>query len=828
MQRPVHTAVAGAVVALLGAVGATVAASPSLASPTSTPAAAAAFASTDLDSSGDGYPVYRIPALTQTNAGTLIASYDGRPSGADVPSNIDLVVRRSTDGGATWQNRLVVRHEDGKPGFGDPSIVVDRQTGRIWIFHVASINQGYFGSATGNDESNPDILQMDVSYSDDDGLTWKDRRLTHEAKDPAWGGLFASSGEGIQIRKGKYAGRLVQQYAVRHQGGNWAASLISDDHGVTWRFGQLLGPGMDENKVVELSDGRLMLNSRAPGGFRKVAFSGDGGEHWTGLRTETQLVDPANNGSIIRLAPDAAPQSADAKKLLFSNTADPSSRRNLTVKQSCDSGVTWPISKVIEPGAAAYSTLTPLKDGSAGLLWERDGYKHITYTHVTQDVLDGVCAPLTVSTSGTAQAGTTKDVSVTVKSQETGAITQGKVSLDLPAGFTAPEVAVPKLATGDRVIVTIPVTVPEGVDTNAYPVTANFTSNKGASTSQGSIVVEGGTLVLSDSSERTYDGQTITDLTAQVDKVKDLTGGAIKVKFTASGAPTVGTLLSLSDPVSAVRDVVVSLNAGTPYVEVRTATSTYPVRLASATNVADGKQHQLIAASNNGRTSLILDGAVIAQVAGQGFFSNVTALTKPFDPINPSGKPNLTLGMNRGHFSVGGGPAAPNNRWGFVGTIHSVEVYNDLAEGEEAIPSSQLSVSSVDSEETVGEDGAGANAVDGNPATIWHTHWSGGVVDPMPHQITIDLGADEQVHALRYLRRQDSGTNGDIGDYRISTSEDGTTWSPAAEGRFGAGKGEEEVRFTSRSARYLRLEALSAANGLEFASAAELRPLRSR
>lgn len=788
------------------------------------PAPAPLF-TTDLDHTGVGYPVYRIPALTQSNAGTLIASYDGRPTYGDVPNNIALVVRRSTDGGTTWQERQVVRYEPGKPGYGDPSLVTDRETGRIWLFHAASINQGYFGSTTGNDNDDPDVLHADVSWSDDDGVTWQHRRLTEEAKNPAWAGLFAASGEGIQIRRGPYAGRLVQQYAVRHQGGNWAASLISDDHGETWRFGQLLGPGMDENKVVELSDGRLMLNSRAQGGYRKVAFSDDGGESWSGLHTDDELIDPANNGSIIRYDAEAAPQSADARKLLFSNTATQSGRSNLTIRQSCDNGETWPIRRVLEPGAAEYSTLTPLADGRFGLLYERGGYQHISYARFGEDWLDGLCAPVSARTTDPGTAGGTAEVEVSITSQETGAIDGGVVSLDLPEGFTAPDVRIAKLAPGATASVRVPVQVPEGVATNAYPYTVELTSDKGSSQGSGSIIVKGGNTVLSDLVERDYDGSTMTDLTDRVASVKDLTGGAVTVRFSTTARPTVGTLLSLADPISAVRDVVVSLNGGKPYVEVRTASGTYPVRLQSNVDVADGKQHELVAASSSGVTSLILDGELIAQVNRQAFFADVTALTKPH-ALNPSGLPNLTVGMNRAHLPVAGGAAAPGNRWGFVGTIHSVEVSDDLRPGEELVPSSDLAIASVSSEETAGEDGRAVNAIDGSSATIWHSRWTSPAAGH-PHQITLDLGSSQALTGLRYQRRA-TGTNGDIADYNVLVSSDNTTWTKVASGTFPAGKGLAEARFARQDARYVRLEALSATDGKVFASAAEVRPLRLR
>jgi sialidase-1 len=324
----------------------------------------------DLATAGTGSPFYRIPALTATTRGTLLASYDARPTLADLPGPISLVLRRSTDSGTTWGAQTVVRAGSAEGGFGDPSFLVDRKTGRVFLFHAAGVHQGFFGSKTGNRHDDPDVLQADYSFSDDDGLTWTHRRITSAIKDSTWNGLFASSGEGIQLRYGAHAGRLVQQYVIRRGKEVWAASAYSDDHGQTWRMGAPVGPGADENKTVELSDGRLMLNSRAKP-FRKVAFSLDGGATWTGWRDDPQLVDPANNGAIIRVHPDAAAKSPAARELLFSNTESRDRRENLVIKRSCDDGATWTSRVVVEPGVVSYSTLTRLGDGRIGLLYER-------------------------------------------------------------------------------------------------------------------------------------------------------------------------------------------------------------------------------------------------------------------------------------------------------------------------------------------------------------------------------------------------------------------------------------------------------------------------
>lgn len=333
----------------------------------------------DLEQSGEGYPVYRIPALAVTSRGTLIAAYDGRPAGGDLPAQIALLVRRSADGGATWLPRQIVRADTTPLGFGDPSLLVDRETGRIFLFHAASIRQGFQAAHTGNDPSDPNVLHADYSWSDDDGVTWQHRRITSTIKDSAWGGIFAASGAGIQLRHGARAGRLVQQYVVRSKGKNFGVSVWSDDHGVTWHHGTLVGPDVDENKSVELSDGRIMLNGRFRIG-RQVAISTDGGASYQGLHLDSTLVDPGNNAAIIRLRPDASADDPRSHWLLFSNTRDPGTRRNLTVRLSCDDGMTWSAGYVVEPGAAGYSTLAVLPDGRIGILYERGSYQWISFT----------------------------------------------------------------------------------------------------------------------------------------------------------------------------------------------------------------------------------------------------------------------------------------------------------------------------------------------------------------------------------------------------------------------------------------------------------------
>ena len=141
-----------------------------------------------------------------------------------------------------------------------------------------------------------------------------------------------------------------------------------------------------------------------------------------------------------------------------------------------------------------------------------------------------------------------------------------------------------------------------------------------------------------------------------------------------------------------------------------------------------------------------------------------------------------------------------------------------VASAVPAVPRSGLRVVSADSEETHGEDGRAANAVDGDPRTHWHTAWSR-ESPKHPHEIVVDIGEEIEIAAVGYLPRQDGGVNGTIGDYEVYVSADGKTWGkPASAGTF---SGDRLVKLGKRG-RYLRLVAGSEVNGNPWTSCAEL------
>lgn len=320
---------------------------------------------TDLFIAGrDGYNTYRIPALIVSAKGTLLAFVEGRKDNARDEGDIDLLVKRSTDGGRTWSDQRVVYEEGGsaKVTIGNPCPVLDGSTGTLWLPFC---------------RDNNDVL---ITSSTDDGLSWSPpAAITSQVKKPDWTWYATGPGVGIQLRQRRFRGRLVIpcDHGAEREGQpvKFSHVFYSDDHGRTWRLGGSSEPHTNECQAVELSDGSLLLNIRnhlgreggrpEMGGCRTIAQSRDGGATWSAPRLDRALIEPVCQASLIRFGPTAK------DPVLFSNPADQSSRVRLTVRMSRDEGKSWPVAKVLHEGPSGYSCLARLPDGAVGCLYER-------------------------------------------------------------------------------------------------------------------------------------------------------------------------------------------------------------------------------------------------------------------------------------------------------------------------------------------------------------------------------------------------------------------------------------------------------------------------
>lgn len=301
-----------------------------------------------FEGGSDGYSFVRIPALVTSRSGTLLAFAEGRHSLND-DGDIDIVLRRSVDMGATWSD-LAVAVDMGSDTVGNPTPIVMAGSDRIWL---------PFCSNPGTDANTRSVW---LTYSDDDGKTWvTPRDITAQAKPADWTWYATGPGRGIETTQGRLVipADHVDGFGVRR-----SHVIFSDDAGETWTVGGSAAPDTDEAQVVELSDGRLMLNMRYEGDVRAraIAISSDAGATWGETTFDNQLPDPGCEGSIL-----AIPQG-----LLFSNPATTVAfpRDHVTVRWSQDNGATWAFSRLLDEGPSAYSSLTRLPDGRMGIVWE--------------------------------------------------------------------------------------------------------------------------------------------------------------------------------------------------------------------------------------------------------------------------------------------------------------------------------------------------------------------------------------------------------------------------------------------------------------------------
>ncbi len=343
---------------------------------------------TDVFDGGVGYPSYRIPSVLETGSGVLLAFAEGRASLSDHAQN-DIVLRRSTDGGATWEP-LVTLADEGADSLNNPCAVqveTGPHAGRVLLMYQR-YPSGCHESCVVPGHTGPNVCRGYLMHSDDDGLTWSaPREVTTEVKRPTGATSIASGpGVGIQMRRGPLAGRIVMPF---NQGPNpWKVyAVVSDDGGDTWSYGALCDDSQtagcgNEVQMVELVDGTLMLNSRSFGGvgLRKRAFSGDGGMTWTPLEDDPGLIEPGCMASVLRYTDPLDGYSSS--RLAYAGPNSTTGRVDGTIHLSYDEGASWSVSRLLKPGFYAYSVLTSLRDGDLGVLFESANYDRITFARV--------------------------------------------------------------------------------------------------------------------------------------------------------------------------------------------------------------------------------------------------------------------------------------------------------------------------------------------------------------------------------------------------------------------------------------------------------------
>ena len=345
------------------------------------------FSETVVFRSGtEGYDTFRIPAALVTGKGTVLAFCEGRKNSRSDTGDIDIVLRRSSDGGVTWC-AIEVLWDDGANVCGNPCPVIDRDTGTIWL--LLTHNLGIDTEQQIMDGESVGTRTVRVMKSDDDGVTWsKPRDITETAKQPDWTWYATGPGVGIQT----VGGRLVIPCDFAEKASkDWGSHVIfSDDHGVSWRIGGAITPKCNECQILEREDGALLLNMRSYHGLnrRAVASSSDGGLTWSAVSHDPALVEPVCQASLLRYTRSG---SNGRSRVLFSNPAD-TKRVRMTVRLSYDECGSWPVEKLLYEGPSAYSCLTALPDRTIGCLYEKgvsNPYETITFAVFNIEWLTG-------------------------------------------------------------------------------------------------------------------------------------------------------------------------------------------------------------------------------------------------------------------------------------------------------------------------------------------------------------------------------------------------------------------------------------------------------
>ncbi|MGH2355238.1 MAG: sialidase family protein [Chloroflexota bacterium] len=323
----------------------------------------------DLFVSGaGGYHTYRIPALAVSTGGSLLAFCEGRKHSRADAGEIDLLLRRSADGGATWRDVQMVASEPGMT-CGNPAPVVDRDTGTIWLPFCKNRAQG------GEALIRKGLFQRTVwlTRSDDDGATWSEPvEITASVKDPSWTWYATGPCHGIQLDSGRLLIPCDHRVsaAAERQEARHSHVIFSDDHGTTWRIGGVVAQeGTNESAAVETANGAVYLTCRDQGkrGRRCAAWSRDGGASFPEYRWDDTLIEPACQASVARLTDE---RRHDQNRLLFANPASVT-RDTLTVRLSEDEGRMWSGGAVLHAGPAAYSDLAVTADLTIHCLYER-------------------------------------------------------------------------------------------------------------------------------------------------------------------------------------------------------------------------------------------------------------------------------------------------------------------------------------------------------------------------------------------------------------------------------------------------------------------------
>ncbi|QDT79005.1 Sialidase precursor [Gimesia maris] len=330
------------------------------------------------------YHHYRIPGIITTSQGTLLAYCEARKAAGDW-ANIDILMRRSTDGGKTWLAPQTI-HDAKENTVNNVVAFADAQTGQVHLLYCENYGRCFY---------------ID---SKDDGKTFSDpveitRVFEQFRKEYDWNVIATGPGHGIQLQNGRLLVPVWLSIGGKKHRPSSVATIFSDDHGKTWQRGDIIVKQGDtvagetvvnpsETVAVQLFDNQVLVNIRTESNphRRLVAVSDNGATNWISKHFDDQLREPVCMASILRLP---ASKSQPRNAIVFANPDNLENktkrrkpnrdRKNLTLQVSFDDCQTWASKQVLEPGISGYSDLAALPDGTIFCFYEDGGFKNNGY-----------------------------------------------------------------------------------------------------------------------------------------------------------------------------------------------------------------------------------------------------------------------------------------------------------------------------------------------------------------------------------------------------------------------------------------------------------------
>jgi sialidase-1 len=331
----------------------------------------------------EGYSCFRIPAIITTTKGSLLAFAEARKKSCDDAGDIDLVMKRSEDGGKTWSKMTIVWN-DGEHTCGNPAPVVDERTGNILLLSTWNLGTDHeWQIINGKSKDTRRIFSL---VSTDNGNSWSSaKEITNEVKLPGWTWYATGPCNGIQMRSKKHPGRiLIPCDHIEAESKKYYSHVIySDDGGNHWKLGGTTPTDqVNECTIAELPRGKLLLNMRNYNAkrTRQTTVSKDGGLSWSALQNDAALIEPVCQASMIRYNYKGKKQC-----LAFSNPANQKQRVNMTVKLSFNKGKSWQKEFSVYSGPSAYSNLVVLPNGALACFFEagiKSAYEGIAFKEV--------------------------------------------------------------------------------------------------------------------------------------------------------------------------------------------------------------------------------------------------------------------------------------------------------------------------------------------------------------------------------------------------------------------------------------------------------------